>query len=99
MVSSAIYEKVTYKQIDDMKHAIGFERGKVTGIKHRKYEPYRNYYDAGPKAIESWEQLVSIGFATKSRDHWYHVSDDGREFLRRVTGVDILPESRWAHEH
>lgn len=24
MVNSSVYEKVTYKQIDDMKHAIGF---------------------------------------------------------------------------
>ena len=39
MVNSAIYEKVTYKQIDDMKHAIGFDKRKVRGTKHRRYEP------------------------------------------------------------
>lgn len=55
MANSAIYEKVTYKQIDDMKHA--------------------------------------LGFATKSRVNWYHVSEDGRIFLERVTGVKFLPES------
>lgn len=94
MVSSALYEKVTYKQIDDMKHAIGFERGRVRGTKHRRYEPYRNYFNTGECDREDWEQLVTIGLAIKSRDNWYHVSDDGREFLRRVTGVEILPESR-----
>lgn len=93
MVSVLIYENVTYKQIDDMKHAIGFENRKVTGTKHRKYEPYRNYFNTGVRDVPGWEHLVSIGFATKSRDNWYHVSDDGREFLSRVTGVKILPES------
>lgn len=39
MVDSSILEKVTYKQIDDMKHAIGFDNRKVRGTKHRKYEP------------------------------------------------------------
>lgn len=43
--------------------------------------------------VEDWEQLVSIGFATKSRENWYHVSDDGRIFLEWVTGIKFLPES------
>lgn len=94
MVSSTIYENVTYKQIDDMKHAIGFERGRVRGTKHRRYEPYRNYFNTGECDREDWEQLVKIGFADKGKENWYSVSDDGREFLRRVTGVEILPESR-----
>ena len=94
MVSSAIYEKVTYKQIDDMKHAIGFSSRRVHGTKHRRYEPYRNYFNTGECDREDWEQLVSIGFAEKGNDNWYSVSEDGREFLSMVTGVSILPESR-----
>lgn len=93
MVSSAIYEKVTYKQIDDMKHAIGFENRKVTGTKHRKYEPYRNYFYTGSADASDWKQLVSIGFAKEGQENYFRVTDDGREFLRRVTGVEILPES------
>lgn len=93
MVNITLYEKVTYKQIDDMKHAIGFDNRKVRGTKHRRYEPYRNYFNAGGRDVEDWEQLVSLGFATKSRENWYHVSVDGRLFLKRVTGVEILPES------
>jgi len=93
MVSSVIYYKVTYKQIDNMKHALGFSNGKVTGTKHRKYKPYRNYFYAGQCDIEDWEHLLSIGFATKSREDYYHVSDDGRLFLKFVTGVEMLPES------
>lgn len=94
MVSSAIYEKVTYKQIDDMKHAIGFSNRRVHGTKHRRYEPYRNYFNTGECDVEDWERLVAIGFAEKGNDNWYSVSADGREFLERVTGVKILPESR-----
>lgn len=94
MVSSTEYMKVTYKQIADMKHALGFENREVRGTKHRTYEPYRNRYDAGDRDIESWEHLVSIGFAAKRREHWYCVTDDGRIFLEWVTGVKILPESR-----
>lgn len=93
MVNSAIYEKVTYKQIDDMKHALGFDKRRVRGTKHRRYEPYRNYFNSGEHDVKDWEQLVTIGFATKSCENWYHVSDDGRIFLERVTGVKILPES------
>lgn len=94
MVCSAIYEKVTFRQIDNMKHALGFSSRKVVGTKNRRYEPYRNYFYAGACDIEDWEYLVSIGFATKSREDYYHVSDDGRLFLEYVTGVKILPESR-----
>jgi len=94
MVNSEIYKNVTYEQISNMKHAIGFDNRKVSGTKRRKYEPYRNYYDAGVNDIPSWEQLVSIGFAEKWNGNWYRVSDDGREFLRIVMGVEILPESR-----
>lgn len=93
MVNSAIYERVTYKQIDDMKHALGFDKRKVRGTKNRRYEPYRNYFNAGGKDVEDWEHLVSVGLATKSRENWYHVSDDGRIFLELVTGVKFLPES------
>lgn len=94
MVNSAIYEKVTYKQIDNMKHAIGFSNRRVRGTKHRRYEPYRNYFNTGECDVTDWEQLVDIGFADKGKDNWYSVSDDGREFLSMVTDVDILPESR-----
>lgn len=93
MVNSSIYQKITYKQIDDMKHALGFDNRKVRGTKHRRFVPYRNYFNAGSRDIEDWEQLVAIGFAEKSRENWYHVSADGRIFLERVMGVKFLPES------
>lgn len=101
MVNSTVYENVTYKQISDMKHAIGFDKGKIRGIKHRTYEPYRNYYDAGNDNPEHLEKLVEIGFMSFKRNEYsfgqhihniYWVTDDGRLFLKLVTGVEILPE-------
>lgn len=103
MVSSKVYENVTYKQISDMKHAIGFEIGHIRGTKHRRYEPYRNYFDAGDYRPQHLEELVNIGLMSleqqevplfSSKVHnIYHVTDDGKEFLRFVTGVEILSES------
>lgn len=100
MVKNQEYEKVTYRQISKMKHAIGFENRKVRGTKHRKFEPYRNYYCAGKADQEDWESLVKLGFAKKGREieehdsKYYFVTTDGRIFLEYVTGVEILGESR-----
>lgn len=85
-------QSVTFKQIDDMKHTIGFDNRKVKGTKYRKYEPYRNFFDAGPADIPDMEELVEMGLMTKSSEHWYHVNDDGKKFLQLVTGVEILPD-------
>ena len=53
MVNSVVYEKVTYKQIDDMKHAIGFDNRKVRGTKHREILSHiRNYFDARPPEVQ-----------------------------------------------
>ena len=71
MVDWTKYQHVTYSQIDKMKHAIGFSDGKVTGTKYRKYEPYRNYYDAGDRDLLELDELVRLGFMGKNRVHWY----------------------------
>lgn len=93
MISSVVYEKVAYRQIDDMKYAISFDNRKVRETKYRRYEPYRSYFDVGPRGSKDREQLVSIGLATKGDEHWCHVPDDGRLFLKCVTDVEISPES------
>jgi len=41
---------ITIEQLDDMKHAIGYNREKV---KRGKYHAYRNYY--ADQNNESWE--------------------------------------------
>lgn len=93
MVSSALYEKVTFKQIDNMKHALGFDNRKVTGTKHRKYIPYRNRFYAGEKDVEDWKTLVELGFAQEFSTDNFCVTDDGRFFLERVTGIKFEEES------
>lgn len=89
-----VYENVTYKQISDMKHAIGFERGHIKGTKHRRYEPYRNYFDTGDYRPQHLEELVNIGFMFRDDDYnIYHVTKSGKKFLEIVTGVEILKEN------
>ena len=66
MVDYNKYQHVTYNQIDMMKHTIGFDDRKVKGTKHRKYEPYRNYYYyAGERDKAELDKLVEIGFMKK----------------------------------
>ena len=91
----ATYEqlnKVTFKQISIMKHAIGFERGRIIGNKNRRYPPYRNYFDCGEADKKDWDELVEIGFARNYNGTYYCVTEDGKEFLYYVTGVEILKD-------
>lgn len=92
MIDYKKIQSVTFKQIGNMKHTIGFDNQKIKGTKHRRYEPYRNFFDAGADDIPDMEKLVEIGLMTKSREHLYHVNDDGKKFLQLVTGVEILPD-------
>lgn len=66
MVDYNKYQDVTYNQIDMMKHTIGFDDRKVKGTKYRKYEPYRNYYNAGERDKAELDKLVEIGFMKKA---------------------------------
>ena len=90
-----IYEernKITYKQIDIMKHAIGFSNGRIRGNKHRKYVPFRNYFCCGEADLDDWNKLVAIGYAENWNNNYYGVTDKGKEFLYFVTGVLILDD-------
>lgn len=91
-INASDYQSVTYKQINDMKHTIGFDKRKIKGTKHRTYEPYRNYFYAGEKDKADLDKLVEIGFMEKSSVDYYHVTDDGKNFLELVTGVKILSD-------
>lgn len=102
MVNVSVYEKVTYKQIEDMKHTIGFDNKRVKGTRYRKYEPYRNYFYSGRLRPKHLDQLVEMGFMSlrevnsplsNEKQYIYSVTDDGRKFLELVTGVEILEES------
>ena len=94
MVNSREYMKVTYSQIDKMKHTIGFINRYVTGTKHRKYKPYRNYYAVSDIGDPELEELVRLGFMEKISERYFHVTEDGKLFLKFVTGVEILADER-----
>ena len=47
-------------KIDKMCHAVGFEPTK-TRKNQRVHEYYRNYFCAGEKDKETWEELVKLG--------------------------------------
>lgn len=94
MVNSCEYMKVTYSKIDKMKHTIGFRNDRVKGTKHRKYEPFRNYYCAGECDKKELDELCQLGFMENFRENYYYVTNDGKEFLWIVTGVQILDDMR-----
>lgn len=76
-----------------MKHCIGLDDQKP----HRRcgkyfYDPYRNFYDAGPGDEPMWEALVEKGFAWKKS--MYHLTLGGLSLLGRQTGIYIYNPNR-----
>jgi hypothetical protein len=75
--------RVSEKQADLMRHALGLSQSK---------ESYRNYFAAEPEGDDTptWEELVGLGFAVKGRIinrppnelQLYHVSPAGRAVLK-----------------
>lgn len=92
MINIRQLEQITYRQISDLKHAIGFDNHNVKGTKHRTYKPYRNYFFAGESDKANWNQLVELGLAEEFQPNYYCVTEDGKEFLRLVTGVKITED-------
>lgn len=93
MVTS-IEDKITMKQIGNMKHAIGFDRKKV---KRGKYSAYRNYYTTVDRN-QSWDELVELSFATRKEfkngigydPQYYSLTRMGMDLLERVPGCKIV---------
>jgi len=89
-------ESVTLKQINDMKHAIGFDGKRV---RRRKYVAYRNYYTTSDNS-SSWDALVELGLAVKrpfengigGNPQCYFVTKKGMEFLERLLECKIMEE-------
>lgn len=82
--------KLTLRQIELMEHAIGFDSGK---IKRKRYEAYRNRYIVST-TDNDWEELVSIGYATKrefeiEKQIGYYVSELGLKYLGCLFGCII----------
>lgn len=81
-------------KIDKMCHAIGFEPIKIRK-NQRVYEYYRNYFVAGGKDKEIWENLVKQGYAAKDSNaivsSYYYVTQKGIDFLSSIYKIKFKP--------
>lgn len=82
--------KLSFGQIEKMKHAIGLG---YENIKKNRYCTYRNRYIVS-KPDNDWEELVSIGYATKrefeiEKQIVYYVSELGMKYLGCLFGCII----------
>lgn len=75
--------KLTERQIDDMRHALGLTNSK---------KAYRNHYCADPDnkdVVDSWDDLVSKGLAVRHEPkpylpyYTYQVTDAGKVEVER----------------
>jgi len=84
---------VALRQINNMKHCIGFNGDKV---KRRKYVAYRNYYTTSDNS-PSWDELVDLELAVKrplkngigGNPQCYFVTKKGIELLERLLECKI----------
>jgi hypothetical protein len=84
-------ETLSIEQIGNMKHAIGFQEWRV---KNGAYEAYRNFF-ALREPSESWEQLVSNGYASKynsivTDEIVYRLSAKGLTTLEKILSVRLI---------
>lgn len=90
------YNNITVLQIKNMKHAIGFDKNRVTGTKNRIMHCYRNHFCA-EKENKSWQDLVSQDLAKirKPNDNGFvnfYVTDEGFKFLADLLGFKKIYE-------
>ena len=86
-------QKLSLRQIEIMRHAIGLGNEK---LKKSRYDAYRNHFIVG-KIDEDWENLVAIGYATKrefkdEKQVGYYVTTQGAKFLTCLLGCVITLE-------
>jgi len=88
-------DKVTLKQINNMKHCIGFRGDRV---KRKKYIAFRNHYTTSDDN-QSWDELVSLELAAKrsfpnggGNSQAYFVSKKGMELLERLLECKIVED-------
>ena len=91
-----LFSGVSFRQIEMMKHAIGFDRNKVTGTKNRIMHAYRNrYHDVASDANLQWLckcGLMQQGTPNEQGYCTYWVTDAGFGFLARLCGFKKIVE-------
>lgn len=89
-------EEITLKQIENMKHCIGFRGDRV---KRKKYVAFRNYYTTSGDS-QSWDGLVSLELAVKrpfpngggKNPQCYFVTKKGMDLLGRLLECKIVED-------
>lgn len=91
---------VSLRQIREMKHCIGYEKGRVKGAKNRKYTAWRNYFTTSGNDA-NWDNLVEQELAERrefkgggENAKLYFVSAKGMKFLSDLLDVEILEDRR-----
>lgn len=92
-----IISDITVYQIENMKHAVGFNESKITGTKHRIMHCYRNHF-CDHKDNKSWNDLVTRGLARMGNPHQngivnYYLTKDGFKFLADLCGFEKMYET------
>lgn len=85
---------INAKQLDDMKHCIGFSREK---IEEGMFLAWRNHFST-PDHDPDWDMLVVLGLAAKAafklghgpNPHFYQVSKEGIKYLENELKVKII---------
>ncbi len=89
--------EITLEMIEEMQHCIGFDKNKITGIKHRIMHAYRNHY-CDVNTNKKWLTLVELGLAKQNimvdenRITYFHLTDEGFKFLARLCRFDKIIE-------
>ena len=84
-----LYPDITVKHLKLMIHAIGLNDERPKRSRYGEYYyPFRNYYNAGEVSNE-WEELVKLGYATKTGKATYCVTLGGLNAISNLIDVHI----------
>lgn len=86
------------KHIDLAKHCIGLDRKKPYTRHGKKfYKPYRNYYDAGGRDVDIWNDMYKLGYAGRGKKdryggYMFWMTREGLDWLGTELGIKIWDE-------
>jgi len=89
--NAQVQASVTVYQLELMKHAIGFDRGKV---KRGKYKAWRNYY-CSYEECDNWNRLMLLELAVKAKRGkaiYYFLTDKGLSFVGSTLGLKVVED-------
>jgi len=89
--------KTSTKQLELMKHTIGYSSDKIKGRKNRKYEAFRNHFviSETSDSFDILNELVDLKLMNRRIDPFcenryiFHVTDFGMEYMQTILDVAI----------